>query len=235
MENFKIGNSWDKVLNTVLESNNFKETISFVSSERQTKEIFPTEENIFKSFRLTPFNKIVAVILGMDPYPNKHKGQIVANGLAFSTDVPNYTPPSLKQIYKAIKNSLYQDDDTSIENMNLNDWAQQGVFLLNTALTIESGKSGSHLKLWEEFTTQVIKTIDERNTNVFFCLWGKDAQKFEHLISDSNYILKAPHPISASYKGQEWECDHFKVINEYLKKYNNSQITWIESTSHLKH
>ena len=228
MENFKIGNSWDKVLNTVLESNNFKETISFVSSERQTKEIFPTEENIFKSFRLTPFNKIVAVILGMDPYPNKHKGQIVANGLAFSTDVPNYTPPSLKQIYKAIKNSLYQYEDTSIENMNLNDWAQQGVFLLNTALTIESGKSGSHLKLWEEFTTQVIKTIDERNTNVFFCLWGKDAQKFEHLISDSNYILKAPHPISASYRGQAWECDHFKVINEYLRKYNGYEVSWIK-------
>lgn len=231
MDNFNIGESWGKVLKPIIEGENFKQIMSFIKSERQEKEIFPTEENMFKSFRSTPFNKVVAVILGMDPYPNKHKGQIVANGLAFSTDVPNYTPPSLKQIYKAIKKCLYQEDDTSVSDMDLNMWAQDGVFLLNTALTIESGKSGSHLKLWEEFTTQVIKTIDDRNTNVFFCLWGKDAQKFKHLISDRNYILTAPHPISASYKGQAWECDHFKVINDYLKKYNNSQITWIKPTS----
>lgn len=228
MDNFDIGESWGKVLKPIIEGENFKQIMSFIKSERQEKEIFPTEENMFKSFRSTPFNKVVAVILGMDPYPNKHKGHIVANGLAFSTDVPNYTPPSLKQIYKAIKKCLYQEDDTSVSDMDLNMWAQDGVFLLNTALTIESGKSGSHLKLWEEFTTQVIKTIDDRNTNVFFCLWGKDAQKFKHLISDRNYILTAPHPISASYKGQAWECDHFKAINEYLRKYNGHEVSWIK-------
>jgi len=223
-----IEETWHKVLEETIKGENFKNIMSFIESERQTKEVYPPKENIFKAFELTPFNKVVAVILGMDPYPNRHKGQIVANGLAFSTDVPNYTPPSLKQIYKAIKNSLYQDEDTSIENMNLNSWAKQGVFLLNTALTIEAGKSGSHIKLWEEFTQQVIKTIDERNTNVFFCLWGKDAQKFQHLISDKNYLLTSPHPISASYKGQEWECNHFKVINDYLKRYNGFEVQWLQ-------
>ena len=224
-----IPNDWYSVLRPMIESPAFATLGKHIAQERRTKTIYPKKEDTFRAFRLTPLSKVVAVMIGMDPYPNTNQGLPVANGLAFDTDVPSYIPPSLRQIYNGVKECLYKDELTFPVDMNLKSWAEQGVFLINAALTVEANRPGSHMQLWNEFTINLIKTIDEHTHGVFFCFWGKDAQKFKHLVSDHNFVLIASHPVSASYSGKNWECDHFKAINDYLLKYNNYEIQWIKT------
>jgi len=223
-----IPNDWYSVLKPMIESPVFMTLGKHIAQERKTKTIYPKKEDTFRAFRLTPLSKVVAVIVGMDPYPNTLRDIPVANGLAFATDVPEYVPPSLRQIYNGVKESLYKDDLTFPSDMNLTSWAEQGVFLINSALTVQENRPGSHIDLWHEFTVELIKQIDDHTQNVFFCFWGKDAQKFAKYVGSANHILTASHPVSASYSGKIWECDHFKQINDYLKKYNGYEIQWLK-------
>jgi uracil-DNA glycosylase len=165
------------------------------------------------------------------PYPNLYKGKPVASGLAFAPSNRDYVPPSLRMIYKNLMDTLYKKDPYLYyqENLDLVQWAKQGIFLINAALTVEEGKAGSHLPHWNEFTEQVIKTISETTSGVIFCFWGKDAQKFAPLVNSKfHYILKAPHPVSAVYKGGKWECNHFEQIDEILTKNNGETIKWMD-------
>jgi uracil-DNA glycosylase len=114
--------------------------------------------------------------------------------------------------------------------MNIESWAKQGILMLNAALTIEEGKSGSHLEPWKQFTEAVFKTLNESTTGLIFCFWGKDALKFAPLINDDvHHVLVASHPVSAVYKGGVWECDHFKRINQILMASNPDDIDWLEN------
>jgi uracil-DNA glycosylase len=164
------------------------------------------------------------------PYPSRNVGEPIAHGLAFSPRKKTYVTPSLRMIYKRIKEDIYPDELSFPTDMNIESWAKQGVLMLNAALTIEEGKSGSHLEPWKQFTEAVFKTLNENTAGLIFCFWGKDALKFAPLINDDvHHVLVASHPVSAVYKGGDWECDHFKRINQILMASNPDDIDWLEN------
>lgn len=171
------------------------------------------------------------------PYNSEYKGEPVACGLSFAPRNRDFVPPSLRIIYQKIKESCYADELAFPLDLNIEKWAQQGVLMLNSALTVEKGGAGVHLKHWEFFTKAVLEALNELPGHIFV-LWGKDAQKYKkYLNSDSQYILEANHPAYASYSGQYWECDHFNEINRILKLYNGESIDWLDlpySVTHLK-
>jgi uracil-DNA glycosylase len=133
-------------------------------------------------------------------------------------------------MYNKIKEDIYPDELSFPIDMDLEAWAKQGVLLINAALTIEEGKSGSHLAHWTQFTEAVFKTLNESTTGLIFCFWGKDALKFAHLIDDKfHHVLVASHPAAALYAGGKWECNHFKRINEILMASNRDDIDWLQN------
>lgn len=162
------------------------------------------------------------------PYPNLYHGESVASGLAFVPKNKEYVPPSLRMIRDNVISTCYESPQNFLPKLDMETWVKQGVFLLNSALTVEHGKAGSHVKNWEYFTTEVIKTISESTSGVIFCLWGKEAQKFSPIVNKRlHYVLTAPHPVSAVYRGGVWECDHFRRINEILTATNGDRIQWL--------
>jgi uracil-DNA glycosylase len=186
--------------------------------------IHPKQENVFKAFKECPYSKLSVVILGQDPY---HDGS--ATGLAFANLPPKNNErlsPSLRVIEDTISRTVYHNHDFSF-NPDLTKWAKQGVLLLNTALTVETGHPLSHLHLWNNFTTMVLAKLSEINSSIIYCLWGKHADSYSMYInSNSNTILRCNHPAYAVYQGIPWECDHFVKINIHLKDFNNTTITW---------
>ncbi|MFT5849531.1 MAG: uracil-DNA glycosylase [Patiriisocius sp.] len=183
--------------------------------------IFPPQELIFNAFNRCAFTDVKVVILGQDPYHGK--GQ--AHGLSFSVPDAIKAPPSLQNIFKEVHKA-----DTSLipQSGNLERWADQGVLLLNSTLTVEEGKPGSHQGLgWEQFTDTVITKISEEQEHVVFLLWGAFAQKKSLLIDESKHlVLPAPHPSPlSSYRGF-FGCDHFNKINAYLENYNYTPVQW---------
>lgn len=158
------------------------------------------------------------------PYPNLYKHEPVACGLSFCPRNPNYLPPSLRIIKEKINTSYESEQDIDIVS-----WAEQGVLMLNTALTVEHGRAGSHNKLWEPFTKEVFKVLSEHSTGIIYLLWGKEAQAYEELIGPNNYVLKAAHPVSAVYRGNVWDCNHFIDTNAILNSNfgKEAEINWL--------
>ncbi len=213
---------WGKALQGYLESKEFSQCITFVHNEYATKKIFPESKNILRAFSLTPFSRVKVVILGQDPYHND--GQ--ANGLSFSVKDGVAVPPSLKNIYKEIESDIGVTKDFS--HGNLEDWARQGVFLLNAILTVVAHIPASHQrKGWEEFTDMVIKTISDKHEHVVFMLWGNYARSKKLLIDENKHlILEAPHPSPFSVHSGFFGCKHFSKCNEYLNKNHKKAIVW---------
>lgn len=195
----------------------------------QNEIVLPSSQDIFNAFRLCPFKDLKVVILGQDPY--HHPGQ--AHGLSFS--VPNgiKIPPSLRNIYKA----LNQDLGLSIPvTGNLTPWAEQGVLLLNSILTVSAFNPVSHRKIgWEKFTDVLIQLISERKESVVFMLWGNYARSKAQLIDASRHlILEAPHPSPLSAHQGFFTCRHFSKCNTYLEQQGKEAIDWsIQSQSFL--
>ena len=187
--------------------------------------MYPSKENVFRCFRETPFNDVRIVMLGQDPY---HDGRSV--GLAFANENSHIVPsPSLKIILQEVEDSVYQgfDFQTTI-NFDLTSWAHQGVLLLNTALTVQKGKAGSHTDNWVFFTRAVLKALTEGHTGLIYMLWGNHAKSYKHLINPAqNFILEAAHPAAEAYgSGGFLGCGHFVKCNEILKACNSDQIKW---------
>ena len=223
-----IPDDWYKHLQPTIESDYFKNLGAFIQSRRKEINVFPESSNVFRAFNETPLNDVRVVVLGMDPYPNLYNGNPVACGLAFAPADKKYMPPSLRMIYGNLKETVYKDNFNFPEDLDISQWAKQGVFLLNAALTVGHSKAGSHLAHWKQFTEEVIRIISSSCSGVIFCFWGKDAQKFSHLVNPAfHYVLTAPHPVSAVYKGGKWECDHFEKINEILMGNNGDKIEWL--------
>ena len=183
--------------------------------------IYPPAPLLFHAFNFTPLNKVNVVILGQDPY----HGAGQAMGLAFSVPDGVTIPPSLRNIYKEIESDLGVEQPAS---GNLTNWAKQGVLLLNTTLTVEEGKAGSHQgRGWEQFTDMVITTISEEREHVVFMLWGAHAAKKADLIDEGKHlILTAPHPSALSAHRGFFGCRHFSQCNEYLKNHAIEPIAW---------
>lgn len=200
----------------------FQNLITLVNKKRLTKLIYPKKKEVFKAFLLTEFYTIKVVILGQDPYYDKNK----ADGLAFSVPYNVKKPPSLENIFKELKTNF---PEYSIPKHGcLENWAKQGVFLINTILTVEHGKPGSHSKLgWTFFTNKVISSISKYLKGVVFLLWGKYAQEKEHLIDvQKHYVLRAAHPSPLSAYRGFFGCRHFLLVNKILINQKKNPIKW---------
>ena len=216
-----IGNTWDSVLAEEFEKDYFLRIKSFIDEEYQTKTVYPPYEEIFNAFKLTPIDNVKVVILGQDPY--HEAGQ--AHGLAFSTPDGRPIPRSLKNIFKEI-NAEYGYPIP--ESGCLESWAKQGVFLLNTVLTVEDGNANSHSKCgWQTFTDNVIRILNNQDQKIVFLLWGKQAEKKKELITNPNHlVLVTSHPSPFSARRGFLGCNHFKLANEYLARNNIDEIDW---------
>jgi uracil-DNA glycosylase len=217
----KIEQSWKQKLEAQWNEPYFINLTNFVRKEYATKTIFPPAGKIFAAFNACPFDKVKVVILGQDPYHDY--GQ--ANGLCFSVSDGIPMPPSLINIFKEIR------DDLGIEipsSGNLERWAKQGVLLLNSTLTVEAHRAGSHQgKGWEEFTDEVIMRLANDRQNLVFMLWGSYAIKKGAFIDRNKHlVLTSPHPSPLSAYRGFFGNKHFSRANEYLIAHGESPIQW---------
>lgn len=220
--NLYIENNWKSILKEYFKQLEFKKMIDFINKEYKTKSIYPNKRMLFNAFNITPYSQVSVVIIGQDPYHNPDQ----AHGLCFSVQDGITPPPSLKNIYKEIKNDINIEKD--IENGNLTSWAKQGVLLLNSVLTVEENKPGSHAKKgWEEFTNYVIKKISDEKEHCVFILWGNYAKRKGSIIDRNKHlVLESPHPSPFSAYNGFFGNKHFSQTNIYLKKNNKNEINW---------
>ncbi len=217
----KIEQSWKQALQSEFDKPYFAELVRFLHAEKSSGQVvYPPGRQIFRAFELTPLDKVKVVILGQDPY----HGYGQAMGLSFSVPDGVPAPPSLKTIFKEI------EDDLGIRmsgRPNLEDWARQGVLLLNAVLTVRAGQAASHSGIgWQEFTDAVIRCINENCEGVVFLLWGNFARAKRELIDTSrHYVLEAPHP-SPLARGAFFGCRHFSRTNEILARQGKTPIDW---------
>lgn len=216
-----INYAWGDLLVDEFEQEYFKQLISFVDDEYSSCEVFPPSDLIFNAFDKCSPENLKVVIIGQDPYHTPG----AAHGLCFSVPDGVRIPPSLRNIYK----ELLTDVDKEIPTTgNLEDWAEQGVFLINATLTVRAHEAGSHQKKgWETFTDAVIAKISETKDNVVFILWGAYAQKKEALIDASKHcILKSVHPSPLSASRGFFGQKHFSQTNAFLKSKGLDMIEW---------
>lgn len=214
---------WRDVIGVEKTQPYFQETVEYVRREReQGKVIYPPAADVFNAFKFTEFDQVKVVILGQDPYHGPNQ----AHGLCFSVLPGVPAPPSLVNIYKELARDL---PDFQVPNHGyLASWAQQGVLLLNTVLTVEAGKAHSHASLgWETFTDRVIAALDAQRSGIVFLLWGAHAQKKGRIIDrQRHHVLTAPHPSPLSAHRGFIGCGHFSQTNALLCAQGLSPIDW---------
>ena len=221
MVNPKIEESWKKVLLEEFQKAYFETLKTFLVEEKKSHTIYPSGQNIFAAFEHTPFESVEVVILGQDPY----HGVGQAHGLSFSVQDGVPHPPSLQNIFKELKDDLGCNIPKS---GNLTAWAKQGVFLLNTVLTVRASEANSHRNQgWENFTDAVIKTLSTQKEHLVFILWGSPAGAKASLIDGKKHlILHAPHPSPlSSYRGF-FGSKPFSKSNDYLVSKGKKPINW---------
>lgn len=216
----KIRKSWYDLLKDEFQKDYFKKLQEFLKVEYSKYEIYPPEDKIFNALNHVPYDKIKVVIIGQDPY--HEPGQ--AQGMSFSVPENVEIPPSLVNMMKEIESDL---GIKCYNNGNLERWANQGVLLLNTVLTVRRGQANSHKdKGWEILTRKIIELIGKREKPIVFLLWGSYAQSYENLIGPQHLVLKAPHPSPLSAYRGFFGCKHFSKCNEFLKQNNEEPIDW---------
>ena len=217
----RLNNDWDELLKDEFNKEYYLKLRDFLKTEYSTKTIFPNMYNIFDALKHTSYKYTKVLILGQDPY----HGQNQAHGLAFSVQPDVAIPPSLLNMYKELNSDL---GCFIPDNGYLIPWADQGVLLLNTALTVRAHEANSHKdKGWEIFTDKIIQLLNERKDSVIFVLWGANARKKKVFIDSSrHYILEAPHPSPLSAHRGFFGCKHFSKINEILNSVGKDPINW---------
>ena len=215
--------AWQEVLGPVKHADFFQQLMARIDAERAAgKAIYPPASEVFNALTLTPLDNVKVVILGQDPY----HGPGQAHGLCFSVQSGVKTPPSLVNIYKELAQDI--EGFHIPEHGNLTAWAEQGVLLLNTVLTVEQGKAHSHAKWgWETFTDAVIKSVNDTQHGVVFLLWGSHAQKKGQSIdTQKHYVLNAPHPSPLSAHRGFLGCRHFSQTNTLLSQQGKTPVNW---------
>ena len=211
--------SWEEHLRSEIRKPYFAELVEKLNSEYENEVCYPSKERIFNAFNLCPFNNVKVVILGQDPYRGNH-----AMGLSFS--VPNGVklPPSLRKIYKEIEEDFCKSMPES--SGNLTHWAEQGVLLLNTTLTVRDAKPNSHQALgWQNFTDAAIKALNKNHEHIVFMLWGNNAKKKKNLIDTNRHcIIESYHP--AAMPRYKFKKHQFTCCNAYLKQQGLDEIDW---------
>lgn len=216
-----ISNDWLPALKDEFSKDYYKKLFSFVKEEYSTHVIYPPSDDIFNALHLTPLKDVKILILGQDPYFNEKQ----AHGLCFSVQPGVDIPPSLKNIYAELETDL----GCKIPNNGyLTKWAEQGVLLLNTVLTVRAHQPNSHQgKGWENFTDAIIQKVNQQDRPIVYMLWGKPAQsKMKMLNNPKHLILTAPHPSPLSAYRGFFGCKHFSQANEFLKKNGIEPIDW---------
>lgn len=223
--------TWKEVLAPALQSSKMQEIKKFLQNERNTKNIYPDGKSVFRAFELSPYSKTKVVIIGQDPYHTPG----TADGLSFSTQQEK-TPPSLQVIFKEIYRDLniqYEHNVTLEEffpTNNLQKWAEMGFLMLNTVLTVEEGKAGSHKDLgWDIVIKAVFDGLNKKDHQVIFLLWGKEAQKYRSLIDpkSKHVVFSAAHPAAELYadsNGGFYGCRHFSIVRDVIPEIEGRNI-----------
>ncbi|OLO42218.1 uracil-DNA glycosylase [Alkalihalophilus pseudofirmus] len=218
---FIVKKEWSAVLKSEFTKEYFVSLQQFLKEEYMKETIFPNQPDIFNAFEYTPYSEVKVVILGQDPYHGPNQ----AHGLSFSVQSGKKLPPSLKNIYKELHTDIGCDIG---KNGCLVKWAEQGVLLLNTVLTVKQGEPNSHKGIgWETFTDRVIEKLNERKKPIAFILWGRHAQTKEALIhAPHHYIIKSPHPSPLSASRGFFGSKPFSKINRWLMEKGEEPIDW---------
>lgn len=231
-----IGPSWANRLSALLRSNYMADLIDTLDSKCEKCAVFPKRGDVFKAFRMCPFDKVRVVIIGQDPYPNFR-----ATGIAFANPKVYYLSntkipyrfeisPSLRKIKEVIEEEFYKDESDPLD-ITLEHWVKQGVLPINVALTVEIALAkelgNSHIPLWEHFTQSLMRTLVTYKDRVIFCLWGAEAQKYNKYIpANKHYLMECEHPAYAVRMNKDWECNHFTRINYILSGSEEKVINW---------
>ncbi len=217
----KLGNDWDALLCDEFKKEYYLNLREFLKYEYATGVVYPDMHDIFNALKLTPYASVRVVILGQDPY----HGEGQAHGLAFSVKDGVEVPPSLRNMFREIE---LETGNPPPQTGNLTRWAEQGVLLLNTALTVRAGEANSHRnKGWEIFTDRIIELLNERDEPIVFLLWGKNAREKEELITNKRHkVFSAPHPSPLSASRGFLGCGHFNAANRELILSGNMPIIW---------
>lgn len=218
-----IGKDWYDLNKDYINSDQFKKNVQKIGLDRKRYTVYPKvgSTSFMKAFRELPPHKVKIVILGQDPY---HSGSF--DGLAFSNKYSKFISPSLKNIFK----ELEKEYGIKRTNKNLQDWANQGVLLINVAHTVIKSRPGSHLYLWHDFTTNLIQNFSDKYSNVVWLLWGKRSQEFEKYISLTNTTIQCSHPspFSADKTNTPFLGSNcFTLANQLLIEFNRETISWV--------
>lgn len=216
-----IHNDWWPFLQSEWKQPYFVELSKFIHEAYETKTIFPPKDKVFSAFEVCDYKDVKVVILGQDPYHEVHQ----AHGMCFSVNPGIKIPPSLVNIYK----ELQDDEGCYIPNNGyLMPWAKQGVFLLNTVMTVEEGKANSHAgKGWEIFTDHTIQKLNEKQSPIVFLLWGRNARSKTSMIDRNRHlVLECAHPSPLSAYHGFFGCKHFSQTNAFLKEHGKEPIDW---------
>ncbi|HLR51183.1 MAG TPA: uracil-DNA glycosylase [Candidatus Sphingobacterium stercoripullorum] len=215
-------NSWEGLFHQEFSKDYMKMLSAYIQSERNAYKIYPPREKVFHAFQLTPMESLKIVLLGQDPYHGPNQ----AHGLSFSVPKGIPTPPSLKNIFKELQADI--PGFTIPTHGELSSWAQQGVLLLNTVLTVRENQANSHKNAgWEQFTNTIIKSLSENKSGLVFILWGANAKSKAQLIDPAKHlVLEGVHPSPLSAYRGFFGCRHFSKANEYLLKLGKEPIDW---------
>ncbi|MGE6630444.1 uracil-DNA glycosylase [Bacillus sp. NPDC077027] len=216
-----LNDSWWKVMESEFEHPYYQELREWIKEEYRSQPVFPKPDDIYRALHLTTYEDVKVVILGQDPY----HGPGQAHGLSFSVQPGVRQPPSLKNIFQELR------DDIGCQIPNhgsLISWAEQGVLLLNTVLTVRQGEANSHKgKGWERVTDRVIDVLNEREQPVVFVLWGRHAQaKKERIDGSKHFVIESPHPSPFSARNGFFGSRPFSKVNECLKTIGTQEIKW---------
>ncbi len=216
-----LGNDWQDILAGEFDKEYYKILRGFLKTEYENEVVYPSMYDIFNALRYTAYKDVKVVIIGQDPYHGKNQ----AHGLCFSVKPGVRKPPSLVNIFKELNTDL---GIPMPQNGCLEPWAQQGVLLLNTILTVRESKPMSHKGYgWETFTDEVLRKLNSRKDPIIFLLWGTPARLKGNLITNSrHYKLEAPHPSPLSAYYGFFGCKHFSKTNEILKSLGKTPIDW---------
>lgn len=217
-----IENDWLPYLEQEFKKDYYKDLYRFVKEEYSKYVIYPPSDDIFNALHFTPVSKVKVVILGQDPYHEENQ----AHGLSFSVpESQRKLPPSLQNIYKELHDEL----GCYIPNNGyLKKWADQGVLMLNTVLTVRAHEAFSHKDHgWEQFTDAIIQAVNAQDRPIVYLLWGSPSQKKASMLNNPKHlVLKAAHPSPLSVYRGFWGCNHFKMCNEFLVSHGETPIDW---------
>ena len=214
---------WGRVFKSFIFSGDFDNILMKLHKlSQEGKRFSPTLKQLFRAFEECPYDKLQVVIVGQDPYPQLG----VADGISFSCSNTGKVQPSLRYIFEEIERTVYQEFP-SHQDPDLTRWSNQGILMLNTALTVEVDKIGSHYDIWRPFTTYLLDWLNNYNPGLVYVYMGKKAEEWSEMTSSNNHKFMVKHPASAAYSGGKWDCnDVFNKVSEIVKNNNGNVIKW---------